>query len=576
MIRGLYRWFYLLTFTLWVLGCGDGEEGESTEADAESMEAEEEDPYVLMPDSATRMGPAKMDLDVESPVRLRLLTTREDCQSARVGNSEMDQCLPRVDRASGEVQLAIGFELVNGDHLPMPDVSDQLRIWHQGTGVEDAKHERRVEIPLTGEARNLFVLLMDGSQSMTQKLPGAKPDPNVSACKTLDASSKDRYDCYCRSIDTRLKKLQCALLSEEVADTFFPQQGRRAGVVLLQFYGEKGTEREPIVESVGGPLRVLDSKNAYRAAVYQLSEEVGKGWTPLYQAIQKTLDEVVGEESIQNELTEDSAVTLIALSDGFNNVTDTDICGDNVDRLIELEDFILDQQTDYEGGQRIANFPTIHTVGLGKPVYPNFNPRVQPNSLATREVKPRTLCGGEKKGGTFANRRIDGDLEEQGIDNASLAWIAAWGGGESYVRNSTKGLSEAFQKAAALRYGWFEVRYEHDPFYMRRKFKTAIELTGRTPAMAWVSFMPSAWLDGPAGVRDKDGWTRSRDFSHTLVLFVPLLSLMLVLSYWGVVSLHLRRGMLGRLRIGRFRVEAAQRAVEVGKAPPKPPPPNPQ
>ena len=64
------------------------------------------------------------------------------------------------------------------------------------------------------------------------------------------------------------------------------------------------------------------------------------------------------------------------------------------------------------------------------------------------------------------------------------------------MRNSTKGLSEAFQKAAALRYGWFEVRYEHDPFYMRRKFKTAIELTGRTPAMAWVSFMPSAWLDG--------------------------------------------------------------------------------
>ena len=62
--------------------CGDGEEGESTEADAESMEAEEEDPYVLMPDSATK-GPAKMDL-MESPVRLRLLTTREDCQSALV------------------------------------------------------------------------------------------------------------------------------------------------------------------------------------------------------------------------------------------------------------------------------------------------------------------------------------------------------------------------------------------------------------------------------------------------------------------------------------------------------------
>ena len=50
-----------------------------------------------------------------------------------------------------------------------------------------------------------------------------------------------------------------------------------------------------------------------------------------------------------------------------------------------------------------------------------------------------------------------------------------------------------------------------------------------------------------AGVRDKDGWT-FRDFSHTLVLFVPLLSLMLVLSYWGL-SAFIYAEDVGRLRI---------------------------
>ena len=52
----------------------------------------------------------------------------------------MDQCCPEsIGRPVA--QLAIGFERVN-DHLPMPDVSDQLRS-APGNGVEDAKHECR-------------------------------------------------------------------------------------------------------------------------------------------------------------------------------------------------------------------------------------------------------------------------------------------------------------------------------------------------------------------------------------------------------------------------------------------------
>ena len=72
--------------------------------------------------------------------------------------------------------------------------------------------------------------------------------------------------------------------------------------------------------------------------------------------------------------------------------------------------------------------------------------------------------------------RIDGDLENRGIDNVSLEWIAKVGGGQSFVSKDKKGLANAFIQAAALRYKWFELRYKVSPTWFRETFITKLQI----------------------------------------------------------------------------------------------------
>ena len=49
-------------------------------------------------------------------------------------------------------------------------------------------------------------------------------------------------------------------------------------------------------------------------------------------------------------------------------------------------------------------------------------------------MEAKALCGRN------LSRRIDGDLEDDGIDNVSLEWIANVGGGQTFVSKSQKEL----------------------------------------------------------------------------------------------------------------------------------------
>jgi hypothetical protein len=528
----------LLCFFVALLAACGGDEDESEEED---LEAEQDAIMEPVPGSAIRVGEPQTDRDSQSPYHIRILATEEDCRSARIASENYEQCLPRVDRASGEIQLGFRFEMESGDGYPMPDITDRLQVFHQGTGVEDERQGRRVEVvPHDPEqARNLYILLIDSSSSMTTPYT---ENPNEK---------------------TRMEKLRSALLRRDVVHTFYPEESTGAGVVLLQFSKPSGSQS--LVTPVGKTLKILESRQAYREAVKSMQNR--GGYTPLYAAIERTMDMVQDEPVIKDSLSEDSAVTIIALSDGFNNLLQSDTCSSNVgplNALLEKIEITRDDE-DIDLNQK----PTIFTVGLGQPLYAGFSTRTQASGGAElKKVNRRNLCG------SYQRKRIDGDIERLGIDNASLAWIAEAGGGSSFVSNSEKGLADAFRRAAAVRYSWFEVRYDHDPLYMRRRFKTTLQLSGQYSVRSWVKITPSSWFDGPPGVTDATGWTRPRSFIYTLAIFVPLLSLFLVLSYWGVVGLNIRRGLLGRIRRGRLRSSEENQMIARGPLPPAPPPPS--
>ena len=118
--------------------------------------------------------------------------------------------------------------------------------------------------------------------------------------------------------------------------------------------------------------------------------------------------EVVRDWMEENE----AQPTIIALTDGFNNEKADDVCSDNANRLQRLVQTIRRVRNDPEVDIRYR--PLIYTVGLGTPILPRF--RLPRENRA--EVSSGRLCS--------RNREvlIDGNLENRGIDNASLSWIA--------------------------------------------------------------------------------------------------------------------------------------------------------
>jgi hypothetical protein len=452
-------------------------------------------------------------------LELKIFRDQEDCE-VKVAEGDVPICLPNVDRAAGEVRLGFQFR-DKSDVFPMPiseESKDQIRVVHMGTVVQDGVNGQAYTV-IPHDPRpvsQLFILVIDGSSSMWE--------------------------------DNRMESVREALLLPEVKDAFFPEQaGVKTGVLLLQF-----TDGNP--QPVGGALVPLDNKKDYSRLVKN-ELRVLSGYTHLFNAITYASGDLLKDPEVNRWIDlYQAAPTIVALTDGFNNIGRTDTCRSNAERLELLLKHLDNVRRNSED---LRTRPTVFTVGLGRPLRPQFK---LPEDLAAR-VDPVELCGKR-----YVDRPIDGDLETVGIDNASLAWIAARGGGFSFVKRAKKGLGEAFRGAAATRYDWFEVRYRVDPFFLRRSFKTTLRLLSYADAEASVVIHPSAWLDAPPGEVGADGWTERRSYMHTAALAMPAMGMLLAASVVGAFLFNTRRALFGRIR-------PPKRAARTKAPPPAPPPP---
>ncbi len=487
-----------------------------------------QDELIPIPGTTTRVKRPELAKDKE--LQMEIFVEPDQCTQASVPDDERHLCLPHVDRASGEVRL--GFRLKDGNvTYDLPRFKEQLKVIHQGTSIVDGSGAMQyVVVPHDPELEKgtLYVLVIDGSGSM--KLTNRDGGP------------------------TRMQQVKQALQLDSVVSAFFPdgQAGKNNAVLLMQF-----TEGEP--QPVGGSLTLLNNRREYKKAVRKL-RPLG-GFTHLYDAVAYASGPLLQTETVNSAVDDRGmGITVVVLTDGFNNLKASDTCADNAPRLEQL----LGQLRMARSGEGVdlRRRPTVHTVGLGKP----FRRKNKELNAKTVAVRPEVLCGAKYK-----DRRIDGDLELRGIDKTSLDLIARAGGGSSYVRRGREGLGEAFRGTAALRYRWFEVRYRTDAHYLRRMFTTQLELTGIATAGASIDIHPSAWLDAPPGVADKDGWHLAQSYRHTLTRVMPLLGLLVSLSFLGAAAFN-----LGRMLRGRLRPKAMPRQVAASAAPPPtdPPPPS--
>ena len=163
-----------------------------------------------------------------------------------------------------------------------------------------------------------------------------------------------------------------------------------------------------------------------------------------------------------------------------------------------------------------------------------------PDNLRARAGK---LCGEMKQ------RPISNNLELEGIDNASLAWMAAVGGGVSYTKNNYRGLAEVFQAAASERFSWYQLVYNTQWFYHRRQFSTKLRLRNFAKAGATVEFYPSGWLDTPAGDDGDESMSvkRSSGWGAT-TLTMGWLGLLTFIFYLVPAGFNARRAVFRRRR----------------------------
>jgi hypothetical protein len=454
-----------------------------------------------IPGSTIRVSKPESATGSNRDLQLYIFSDEADCSNA-VKPEDVGICLPFVDRATG--QARISFQMRVADQpWPIPLSEDNFSVLHKNQRVtpDGATNDVRIipHDPRHGE--QMFILLIDTSGSMA-----------------LDDDGNGR---------TRMDKLKSALLRADVVDAFFPE-GINTAVVPLVFRDGNPTPLAPKV--------LVDNKKDYRAIIKD-NLQVGAGYTHLYNAIDYATSTLLAlpdiKAAIQNK---QQQPTIIALTDGFNDESPKDLCGDNAPRLEKL----LKKLDGLRHGDVDPRYtPTVYTVGLGHKAWRRFQ---VPDGTA---VSAAQICRGR------AGDVIDGNVENEGVDNAALAWVAKVGGGSSFVGPTPEGLADAFKAAAAVRYGWFEARYRLDPFHFRRAFKTTIKLSNVFTTQATITIHPSGWLDGPPGIRDADGWAFPNHFTRTTTLVFPLLGAITAMTYLPAALFNVRR-MLGS-RVARRR-----------------------
>jgi hypothetical protein len=501
----------LASFCLW--GCqGPG--------DVSELELER------IPGSLTRVEPAVSDT---TAVQLDLMATQGDCQRLiDLGVLKTQQeCLPQVDAGNGNVRLV--YRIVdNGDTLALPMQADPvtgavsphryLSVMHQTEGVRDGWADdsanaitRHVSITPHGEsteAAQLFVLLIDRSDSMRKS----------------DGGQVSRLD--------RVKK---ALVSRAVTERFFSNDKNR---VLVLSFAQGVREESGLIADIGQYLGVVDGLRA------------DGSWTHLYDAVDYSISTALKKKSVAKYLLNERALpTIIALTDGFDNQNSSESCGDNASALKGLLRRLKKKRT----AKSEVLAPVVYTVGLGKPALPNFPfvgaelaGEAKRKAVAAKMLKnptPKGLCG--SAAGTIIDPpgRAPG-LEDQGIDNASLEWIAFRGGGKSVVTTQLSNLIGAFEQAAAKRYEWFELRYHTDPAYFRQSFRVRLKTESFVSTTAEIRFHPPTAFSLPEPrVTESGWWAPSAPFRSTTALVLPLLGFCISLAFLGAATFNLRRAL---------------------------------
>ena len=422
---------------------------------------------------------------------------------------EERNCLPWFDRKNGEVQLSFSllYEQNEEDPIALPLEKEYVQVAHNNRDL-DKTEDTLVELiphePILGS--QLYLLVIDASGSMN----------------TVDEAPKNG-----RTEKTRMDKVRQALLSSSVQKSFFPE-GSNNRLVIYTF-----TAGKP--QPLGGTFRLISSKKQYKSLI-RTHLQASSGYTHLYDAIGFGIDQLKKNKKIKNFLSvQEAAPTLLVLTDGFNNISQSDTCKSNAEPLQELVEKISQTQ---DPEKSLLTRSRVFTVGLGRKIRKKVR---FPSNYAER-VDPKTLCG------KFRNVRIDGDLENRGIDNVSLEWIAKVGGGQSFVSKNKKGLANAFVQAAALRYKWFELRYKVSPTWLRETFVSKIQIKTLASATSEITIYPHAWLDAPNGKLREDGWTDPRQPYYSSVLFTNVVGGLLLLSILGAAFFNIRRNVMGRLR----------------------------
>lgn len=477
----------------------------------------------MIPYSTARIGTSQKVSTGETT--LRFYHNKEECDdlisalnSRRPSTEKMSDgiqaiekrnCMPWFDRKNGEVQLSFSllYEQDEDDPIALPLEKEYIQVANNNRALDKTK-DTVVELiphePILGS--QLYVLIIDASGSMN----------------TVDDPPKEG-----RPEKTRMDKVRQALLSSSVQKAFFPE-GSDNRLVIYTF-----TAGRP--EPIGGKFRLISSKRQYKKLIRNHLRS-SSGYTHLYNAIGFGIDELKKNKKIKEFLSvQEASPTLLVLTDGFNNISNGDTCKSNAKPLQELVEKIAVTQ---DPEKSLLMRSRIFTVGLGRKI----RKKVRIPSNYTDRVDPKTLCG------KFRNVRIDGDLENRGIDNVSLEWIAKVGGGQSFVSKNKKGLANAFVQAAALRYKWFELRYKVSPTWLRETFVTKLQIKTLASATSEITVYPHAWLDAPNGKLRDDGWTDPRQPYHSSVLFMNILGSLLLLSILGAAFFNIRRNLMGRLR----------------------------
>ncbi|MFK7930203.1 MAG: hypothetical protein AB8H79_18590 [Myxococcota bacterium] len=450
---------------------------------------------------------SKPDVRDTSELTVDILYDRRRCRNVFTRPDDFDEnyfsnhderinsCVPKVDRATGQVQLS--FRLAQRDNpnklLMLPLEQKHIRVAHAGRQVPMFD----LESYNPTRAGQLFLLLIDHSGSMR-----IEDGEGVS----------------------RMQRVKNALWLNR--KTFINSD---AAVALFRFttslQGLNGSSYKDVV-----PMR---STKAFKAELEQLGG--GAGFTHMYKAVDRAVGDLIDKDTAVARFLgqNDMQPTIVLLTDGFNNTRGDELCKDNASQLSRALATVKNARR-----KPPSKRPEVYTVGFGVGFRPGFTPPED-------EIKVRTkaLCG------KFENNRIDGDLDKARIDNVSLQWLAAVGGGRAFIKRDYRELERVFAETAPERFVWYKAKYQADPIlYHRTNVVSKISITGMANASSSVMLYPSAWFDAPSGKlpEGESVWVEPGDIRRATAFAVPALAGLIFLTFLGPALFNTRRALFRR------------------------------